>query len=496
TKLIQELFQRAFDPIIFLFTLIFWRIFSAKEFWVSFEFTVKMDLRPRKRQIQSITGFTQAESLESKGFRFSRTKIEYLKCKFSDVTHAAEVGMKIDAQVIPKRESFKYLASIIQGDGEIEDDVAHRIGVGWVKWRLLCDKNVSPRVKSKFYKMVIRSTLLYELECRKDENLKTIGRQLLQKVEKMENLLIESREQVCDSEVCKKLAKTFTRSKGRAGKSIAKWTEVQAWFQNRLVCYPSKDTSAEANQKLPDYTEGCTLNKANESSHIPKGQKDPALSDLEFEARSSKDGSWYVYRVVVRPSMFECCGMLAGEELASTKDESNGNEDVEIDVWHTRRDMIRNKDIWDKVGVGPMVDKIREARLRWFGHVKRIQYDIDTFIAHRFLNSEEPEALVRFVGFGLGEDEWVNVRKAVRERSVALENSECNKVQVGDIILCFQEGKDEEKYLEAQVIEIQKKLHDIRGCRCLFVIRYTGDDTEETIRLRRMCVRPSILGRP
>ncbi|KAG5578285.1 hypothetical protein H5410_058419 [Solanum commersonii] len=45
--------------------------------------------------------------------------------------------MKIDAQVIPKRESFKYLASIIQGDGEIEDDVAHRIGAGWVKWRPL-----------------------------------------------------------------------------------------------------------------------------------------------------------------------------------------------------------------------------------------------------------------------------------------------------------------------------------------------------------------------
>jgi len=109
------------------------------------------------------------ESLESKGFRFSRTKTKYLKCKFSDVTHAAEVGMKIDEQVIPKSENFKYLASIIQGDGEIKDDVAHRIGVGWVKWRLasevLCDKNVFPRVKSKFYRMVIRSTLLYELEC-------------------------------------------------------------------------------------------------------------------------------------------------------------------------------------------------------------------------------------------------------------------------------------------------------------------------------------------
>ncbi|WMV56155.1 hypothetical protein MTR67_049540 [Solanum verrucosum] len=474
-----------------------------------------MDLRPRKRQIQSITGFTQAEDcfFLTRWFvenNFSTSEVAVCVHStlpipdFVDYTgYGVVVGMKIDAQVIPKRENFKYLASIIQGDGEIEDDVAHRIGAGWVKWRLASE------------------------------------------VEKMENLLIESREQVCDSEVCKKLAKTFTRSKGRAGKPIAKWTEVQAWFQNRLVCYPSKDNSAEANQKLPDYTEGCTLNKANESSHIPKemykyspdklftGQKDPALSDLEFEARSSKDGAWTKTKylkckfsdviheadvelridtlVAPKRGSFKYLESII-QEIGEIQDHIFDDKNIFLEILHQPtdnnvpprlKDMIRNKDSWDKVGVAPMVDKMTEARLRWFGHVKRMstnapvrRYDIDTFITHRFLNSEEPEALVRFVGFGLGEDEWVNVRKAVRERSVALENSECNKVQVGDIILCFQEGKDEEKYLEAQVIEIQKKLHDIRGCRCLFVIRYTGDDTEETIRLRRMCVRPSILGRP
>lgn len=32
---------------------------------------------------------------------------------------------------------------------------------------------------------------------------------------------------------------------------------------------------------------------------------------------------------------------------------------------------IRNADILDKVGVGPMVDKMGEVRLRWFGYVKR-----------------------------------------------------------------------------------------------------------------------------
>ncbi|KAG5598071.1 hypothetical protein H5410_039303 [Solanum commersonii] len=39
---------------------------------------------------------------------------------------------------------------------------------------------------------------------------------------------------------------------------------------------------------------------------------------------------------------------------------------------HTRRDSIRSEDIWDKVEVSPVEDKMREAKLRWFVHVKRI----------------------------------------------------------------------------------------------------------------------------
>ncbi|KAG5626964.1 hypothetical protein H5410_012182, partial [Solanum commersonii] len=38
---------------------------------------------------------------------------------------------------------------------------------------------------------------------------------------------------------------------------------------------------------------------------------------------------------------------------------------------HTRSDKIRNEVIREKVGVASVVDKLREARLRWFGHVKR-----------------------------------------------------------------------------------------------------------------------------
>lgn len=45
------------------------------------------------------------------------------------ITCEAKVKAKIDVQVIPKEGSFKYLGSIIQGDGEKDNDVSHRIGV-------------------------------------------------------------------------------------------------------------------------------------------------------------------------------------------------------------------------------------------------------------------------------------------------------------------------------------------------------------------------------
>ncbi|KAM3203386.1 hypothetical protein P3L10_031012 [Capsicum annuum] len=37
----------------------------------------------------------------------------------------------------------------------------------------------------------------------------------------------------------------------------------------------------------------------------------------------------------------------------------------------TRGDRVRNESIREKVGVASMEDKMREVRLRWFGHVMR-----------------------------------------------------------------------------------------------------------------------------
>lgn len=64
----------------------------------------------------------------SKSFRSSKIKTEYLKGKFSDITNEKKMDIKIDAQVIFKRENFKYIDSIIQRVQEIDDDVTHRNG--------------------------------------------------------------------------------------------------------------------------------------------------------------------------------------------------------------------------------------------------------------------------------------------------------------------------------------------------------------------------------
>ncbi|XP_019237635.1 PREDICTED: uncharacterized protein LOC109217817 [Nicotiana attenuata] len=55
-----------------------------------------------------------------------RTKTEYVEFKFSGVPGEAGMDVRLDSQVIPKKGSFKYLGSIIQGDGEIDEDVTHQ----------------------------------------------------------------------------------------------------------------------------------------------------------------------------------------------------------------------------------------------------------------------------------------------------------------------------------------------------------------------------------
>jgi hypothetical protein len=58
---------------------------------------------------------------------------------------------------------------MLQKDGDIDEDVRHRISAGWLKWcqasGVLCDKEVPQKLKGKFYTMAICLTMLYYAEC-------------------------------------------------------------------------------------------------------------------------------------------------------------------------------------------------------------------------------------------------------------------------------------------------------------------------------------------
>jgi hypothetical protein len=105
-------------------------------------------------------------TLEAKCFRISRSKMEYMKCDFSATTQ--EEGM-LDSMVRwYQKDTFGYLGSMLQKDGDIDEDVSYRIKVYWLKWcqasSVLCDPMVPLKLKGKFYRTVIRPAMLYGAE--------------------------------------------------------------------------------------------------------------------------------------------------------------------------------------------------------------------------------------------------------------------------------------------------------------------------------------------
>ncbi|XP_028082465.1 protein SAWADEE HOMEODOMAIN HOMOLOG 1-like isoform X2 [Camellia sinensis] len=117
-------------------------------------------------------------------------------------------------------------------------------------------------------------------------------------------------------------------------------------------------------------------------------------------------------------------------------------------------------------------------------------YDVASFLNYRIVSSGELEVRVRFAGFRYEEDEWVNVKRGIRERSIPLEPSECHQVKVGDLVLCFRENEDLAIYCDAYIVQIQRRVHDATGCKCIFVVRYDYDDAEAKVPLTRLCCRP------
>ncbi|XP_050511752.1 uncharacterized protein LOC126887900, partial [Diabrotica virgifera virgifera] len=107
-------------------------------------------------------------ALEEKGLKLSRTKTEYLECSFKDGATTNKM-VSLDGEMIVKSNSFKYLGSVLQSNGEIDGDACSRIRAGWMKWKeasgVLCDRKIPMKLKGKFYKTAIRPAMMYGTEC-------------------------------------------------------------------------------------------------------------------------------------------------------------------------------------------------------------------------------------------------------------------------------------------------------------------------------------------
>jgi hypothetical protein len=55
-----------------------------------------------------------------------------MKCDFS-VTTQKEGDVRLDGQVVPKKDTVHYLGSMLQKNRDIDEDVSHRIKAGWLK---------------------------------------------------------------------------------------------------------------------------------------------------------------------------------------------------------------------------------------------------------------------------------------------------------------------------------------------------------------------------
>lgn len=107
--------------------------------------------------------------LESNGLKISRTKTEFLHCNFSNTVADTVPQIKLGDTVLPQCEKFKYLGSMVNQEGTCEDDVSHRISVGWMKWKensgVLCDPKMPPRLKGRYYTTVVRPSMTYGSQC-------------------------------------------------------------------------------------------------------------------------------------------------------------------------------------------------------------------------------------------------------------------------------------------------------------------------------------------
>uniref|UniRef100_A0A453KNG5 SAWADEE domain-containing protein n=2 Tax=Aegilops tauschii subsp. strangulata TaxID=200361 RepID=A0A453KNG5_AEGTS len=200
----------------------------------------------------------------------------------------------------------------------------------------------------------------------------------------MEKLVSSDRkEQVLVDSFCQKLVEEFNRSPARVGSRALQATQVRGWFLDKLPASTPKPAS------LPTTSEEKPL----------ASEPDALISEIKTSASDEE------------------------KVLALDTSISNNEDALSADL---------PKETTDKV------PEFEDLQFEAKSSKDSAWYDVALFLAHRKTSLGEVEVRVRFIGYGAEEDEWVNVRKAVRQQSIPLESSECRSIVKGDLVLCFK----------------------------------------------------------
>ncbi|KAL1447828.1 hypothetical protein WDU94_001914 [Cyamophila willieti] len=66
--------------------------------------------------------------------------------------------VQLDGEELIVVDKFKYLGSMVDKEGDLKSEIAHRVAAAWMNWKkmtgVLCDKRMSLRMKGKIYKTV------------------------------------------------------------------------------------------------------------------------------------------------------------------------------------------------------------------------------------------------------------------------------------------------------------------------------------------------------
>ncbi|KAM6565004.1 hypothetical protein CsatB_025002 [Cannabis sativa] len=287
----------------------------------------------------------------------------------------------------------------------------------------------------------------------------------LAEIAEMDNLYQEIEDQSLGQQFCQDLAMSFSGAASRSGKSAITWEQVQKWFWDKhKTLHPESVSSPAGLELVVDLDSSTPNNPPDLNSSTPNNPPDLNTSTLSNP-----------------PDLNSSTPNNPPDLNSSTP---NNLPDLNSS---TPNNLLESS---KKTFQGDSVMSFHELAFEARSAKDQAWYDVASFLTYRIINTGELEVRVRFSGYQKEDDEWVNVRTRVRERSIPLEPSECHKVKVGDLVLCFQERDFHAVYHDARVVEIHRKQHDQSSCQCVFVVRYDYDNTREDVHLGRICCRP------